>query len=629
MEDRLPRKLAAILYADVAGYSRLTGEDEDATHRRLSEYLDQIAVTIERHGGRVMHYAGDAVLAMFEAVVDALSCAAQVQNELKTRNEDLPDERKVQFRIGVNLGDVIEDRDDIYGDGVNVAARLEGLAEPGGICISESVHTAVGNKLPFHYEFLGEQEVKNIVKPVKAYHARLKPDAVLPEPRGTPRKGKRMQRPVVAAVVVLLVVVGGALTWLKPWEPREEPASIERMAFPLPDKPSIAVLAFENLTGDAAQEYLSDGISENIITELSRFKQFFVVARQSSFSYKGKPVEVRQVGRELGVRYVLEGSVHTSGNKLRVTAQLINTMDGNHLWAERYDRERKDIFAVQDEITRTIVATLAENIDLAEYERTRSKPPQSLTAYELWARGETQWLTFTKGGNEQARQLYERARKLDPGYAEAYAGLAWVHINGYRWGWSETLSRDESLTLALEMARKAVELAPFNHYSHWALANALMQSGQIEQALVEYDRALERNPNDASLLADSAEPLVYAGRPKEAVVRMKTAVRLNPYHPDWYLWTLGWAQYFGGDYEEALASLKKMSQMPNLARRSLATTYVRLGRLEEARAVVAEFLKNDPDYTLEKLRLNIKGKFINPADEKRLIDDLRKAGLPE
>ncbi len=293
MQERLPRKLAAIFYADVAGYSRLTGEDEEGTHRRLSEYLDLMSTAIEDHQGNVVHYAGDAVLADFSTITEALTCAALIQRDLQERNRPLPDERKVQFRIGVNLGEVIIDRDDIYGDGVNVAARLEALGEPGGICISESVHTAIGNKLPMDYEFLGEQQVKNIAKPVKAYHARLRPDAVLATVT-RPRKGPRTRLRIVAVSAVLgLVLAGGILAWLKPWAPREEPASVERMAFPLPEKPSIAVLPFSNLSGDAEQEYFADGMTDDLITDLSKISGLFVISRNSTFTYKGKPVKVQ------------------------------------------------------------------------------------------------------------------------------------------------------------------------------------------------------------------------------------------------------------------------------------------------------------------------------------------------
>ncbi len=357
-EKHVTRKLAAIFYADVAGYSRLTGEDEEGTHRLLSAYLDAITASIEKHYGTVLHFAGDAVLADFTTVSDALSCAVNTQHDLKDRNNDLPDNRKVQFRVGVNLGEVIVDRGEIYGDGVNVAARLEGLADPGGICISATVYDAIGTKLPFDYEFLGEQSVKNIEKPVRAYSVRLKPGAVLPAPsiRKTGWSTRRLIVATAAAVVLAIAVV--VLGWLQPWQPDVEPASVAKMAFPLPDKPSIAVLPFTNLSGDPEQEYFADGMTDDLITDLSKISGLFVIARNSTFTYKGKPVKVQRVAEELGVRYVLEGSVRRAGNKVRINVQLIDATTGGHLWADRYDRTLDDIFALQDTITGKVVQAL-------------------------------------------------------------------------------------------------------------------------------------------------------------------------------------------------------------------------------------------------------------------------------
>ena len=328
MADKLPRKLAAILYADVADYSRLTGDDEDSTHRRLSVYLDLVSETINQHEGKVAHYAGDAILADFGTVTSALECATTIQNDLSKRNQELPDESKLQFRIGINLGEVIEDRGDIYGNDVNVAARLESLADAGGVCISDTVRTAIGNKLPLGYEFMGEQSVKNIKNPIRAYQVKLHP------------------------------------------QEQSQDEAPEFLEFDLPQEPSIAVLPFTNMSGDLEQEYFSDGITEDIITALSKIKNLLVIARNSTFTYKGKSVDVRQVSREQGVRYVLEGSVRKAGNRVRVTAQLINGTTGHHIWAERYDRELKDIFAVQDEIMREIVVAL--DVKLSEGEQALS-----------------------------------------------------------------------------------------------------------------------------------------------------------------------------------------------------------------------------------------------------------------
>ena len=624
--EPLPRKLAAILYADVAGYSRLTGADEDTTHRRLAEYLDQIAVTIERHGGRVMHYAGDAVLAMFEAVVDALSCAAQIQNELRSRNEDLPDERKVQFRIGVNLGDVIEDRGDIYGDGVNVAARLEGLAEPGGICISESVHTAVGNKLPFDYEFLGEQEVKNIAKPVRAYYARLTPDAVLPEPRGAPRKRKQMHWPIVAAAIVLLVALGGVLTWLKPWEPREEPASIERMAFPLPEKPSIAVLPFTNMSGDPEQEYFANGITESVVTELSRFQNLFVIARNSTRSYKSNSREARQVSEAMGVRYVLEGNVQRSKDRVRINVQLVDALTGRHLWGERYDKALIDLFAVQDEVTREIVATLAtEDGRLAKawQERTARKGTESLNAYELDLRGWKAYGPWTKDAFERAEELFEKAIAADPDYARPYANLALITV----WQVYSNFIPEESLERAVELAKESIARDDGEAWGHWALGAAYLKLGSHERAVAEYERALQLNSNDADVLAESAWPLSYAGRPDEGIENARSAMRLNPRYPDWYLWALGVASYDARRYEEAVTALENRKN-PNLkSNLYLAAAYAQLGRQNEAQAMVEKILEDNPESSIE--RWGKAQPYQNEAALNHYIDGLRKAGLPE
>jgi TolB-like protein/class 3 adenylate cyclase len=340
--DRLPRKLAAILYADVAGYSRLTGEDEEGTHRRLSIYLDLISESIQRDNGTVVHYAGDAVLAEFPTVTEAMICAADVQQALSQSNADLADDRKVQFRIGVNLGEVIVDRDDIYGDGVNVAARLESLAESGGICVSESVHGAVGNKLPIDYEFMGERAVKNIEKPVRAYHARLRDGAKLPKlgPQ-TARNRSRNASPIIAGALLVLALAGALLFWLGPWKTMEESEPAVSAALPLPDQPSIAVLPFTNMSGNSEQEYFADGLTEDVITNLSRFEELFVISRTSTFAYKGKNLKSQQIGGELGVRYLLEGSVQRQKDELRVTAQLIEASTGKHLWAERYVAGRR------------------------------------------------------------------------------------------------------------------------------------------------------------------------------------------------------------------------------------------------------------------------------------------------
>ena len=428
MNDRLPRKLTAILYADVAGYSRLTGEDEDRTHRTLSEYLDLISSGIQSQGGEVMHYAGDAVLARFGAVVDALSAAVAIQNEINTRNQDVDDDRKLQFRIGVNLGDVIEDRGDIYGDGVNVAARLESLAEPGGICISESVRLALGSKLPLEFDCMGEQEVKNIAEPVLAYRAASQDSTTHAAVRHKPTPAK------------------------------------------LSEKPSVAVLPFVNMSDDAEQEYFSDGITEDIITGLSRFREICVIARGSSFAFKDKLVDVTEAAKELGVQYVLEGSVRKSANRVRITAQLIDGTTGNHLWAENYDRVLEDVFAVQDDVAQTIISTLVGRLEEESRERASRKSAANLSAYDYFLRGKHCWPDW-RGSKEmklQAREMFEKAMELDPEYAAAYIGLAESYMAEFWSSW--TTDRDAAGARAFEHARKAVELDTRDSHSHLILA---------------------------------------------------------------------------------------------------------------------------------------------------------------
>jgi adenylate cyclase len=362
MDKKLDRKLAAILYADVAGYSRLTGDDEEGTHHRLSHCLDLITETINNHDGNVVHYAGDAVLADFSTVSNALACAVEIQQQLRKQNADLPEDRRVEFRIGLNLGEVIMDRGDIYGDGVNVAARLESLAEPGGICISESVRTAIGKKLDLGYESMGEQQVKNITEPVRAYRVLM--------------------------------------------EPREEQKVIspEKSALELPDKPSIAVLPFDNMSGDPEQEYFSDGITEDIITELSRFSSLFVIARNSSFAFKGQSIDVKSIARELGVRYMLEGSVRRAGNRVRINAQLLDTEMATHIWAERYNGSTDDIFELQDEITRNIVGSITPQIEIAEVERGRGLRAANLTSYELSLKAQALFYDWARSGSVHKRR---------------------------------------------------------------------------------------------------------------------------------------------------------------------------------------------------------------------------------
>ena len=630
-KDRLTGKLAVILHADVAGSTALVQQDEQLAHERIQDTFHRFGDLITRYHGHVQELRGDALLAEFERASDAVTAALAFQMDQTEFITQFEDNIQPIVRVGIAMGEVIIADDTITGEGVVLAQRLEQLAKPGAVCIQGAAYETIPGRFPFEYENLGEHKVKGFDESVRAYRAILSEGKLIPPPQEINRQevSGLSRNQIVGVLAIVVVAVLAAIYWLKPWGYQVESASVEHMALPLPEKPSIAVLAFTNLSGDPSKTYLSDGISENIITALSRFSQLFVISRQSSFSYKDKPVTIKQVSEELGVRYVLEGSVQVSGDKLRVTAQLINALKGNHVWAENYDRNLEDIFEVQDEIISDIVATLKANIDLSEFERVKNKAPKSLNAFENFALASSYWFKYTKEDNQRALEYYEKARELDPDWAEAYRGIAWVHINGYRWGWSGTLSRERSLELAFENAYKGVELAPFNHRLHQTLAEVLIQAGRLDEATAEYNQAIQLNPNDASVLAGATSILIFTGKSSQAVGQLKQAIRMNPYHPVWYLWNLGFAQYFIEDYEAAVESFMQMKKIPNLARRQLAAAYVGMGNVTEARAVIEEFLKNDPDYSITKIRLNFKDKFTNPKDLERFIADLRTAGLPE
>ena len=585
--DRLPRKLAAILYADVAGYSRLTGEDEDATHRTLSEYLDVISLTVEQHRGRVMHYAGDAVLTMFDAAVDALAAAIAIQDELKTQNEELPDNRKVQFRVGVNLGDVIEDRGDVYGDGVNVAARLESLAEPGGICVSEAIRTAVGTRLPVTFRFLGERRLKNIAEPLRAYHVH--------------RGGGEVDNVTRA------------------------PGS--RIAPEQPAIPSIAVLPFNELGADEGARIFAEGLSEDIITTLSIIASLFVISRHSSFAYRGKGIDVRVVAQELGVRYVLEGSVRKAENQLRVSVQLVDAESGMNVYADRFDRTLSDIFQVQDDITREVVTALRLKLTDGEHARLWWRSTENMDAWISAMRGMDYVLRGSAEANLRARELFQRAIEADPNYAFATAWFAWTHYFDVRFGFSD--SQKESLILAERYARKAIKTDPQSPHARGVLGVVLAAKGLFRESIEESEAAIRGSPNDAWLKACLARNLIFAGQAERAEKTIRQAIRLNPFFPNYYLGILGNALVDTNREEEAIEPLTTaVHRDPDYfaGHLRLASLHGLAGRISEAHEEASEVLRINPQFDLSKaeafLGLN------NPTLE-RFIEGLRAAGLPE
>ena len=627
-EEGFKRKLTAILSADVEGYSRLMGDDEEATIRILTAYRAAMTTLIQKFRGRVVDAPGDNLLSEFASAVDAVNCAVEMQRELAERNAELSYERRMQFRIGVNVGDVVEEEDRIYGDGVNIAARVEGLAEAGGICISGRVYDQVENKLDLEYEFLGEQEVKNIATPLRIYRVLSHPGAAAHRVIKAKRAVSRTWRNVLVATVAIVVVGAAAAVWQFYFRsPAMEVASVEKMAFPLPDMPSIAVLPFDNMSEDPKQEYFSDGLSDQIISSISKIPHLFVIARNSTFTYKGQPVKVQKVAEDLGVRYVLEGSVQRSADRVRITAQLIDAITGRHKWSERYDRNLEDIFAIQDDITMAI--TKALNIELGEGEQARlwQKDTTNLKAYLKYLEATSYLNRITKEDNTRARQLSEEALALDPGYANAYVHLGWTHWNDARFGWVE--SRGKSIETAYKYAQKAIEQDDTLDTAHLLIGGVYLVKRQQEKNVAQAERALAINPNGARNNMYMAGALGCAGKWEESLGYAKKAMRFAPFPPVWYFWILGRSYFMTSQYDKAIETFKKAVHVsPDylVAHAFLAACYSSLDRQAEAAAEAGEVLRINPKFDLEsyaKTSLPYK----NKGDIDRYVAALRKAGL--
>jgi adenylate cyclase len=624
-EEKFRRKLTAVFSADVAGYSRLMAEDEAATVKTLTTYREVMSTLIAQHRGRVIDSPGDNLLAEFTSVVDAVQCGVAVQKEFQSRNADLPENRRMEFRIGVNLGDVIEEGERIYGDGVNIAARLEALADPGGICISKTAFDQIETKLPLGYEFLGEQNVKNIPKPVGAYKVLMDPRVTVAgvKDKKLPIPVWRRKRALAGALAVLIVIIG-AVVWNFYFRgPPIEPVSEKEMALPLPDKPSIAVLPFTNI-GDPEQEYIADGITEQIITNLAMSPELFVIASNSTFTYKGKPVMVQQVSRELGVRYVVEGSVQKSSDRIRITAQLIDATKGEHIWTEKYDRDLKDIFALQDEITLKILkGTMGKVLALGEMPGIM----HTNNVEALFKLLKSRPLSSTNERNNRlAQQLLEEAIALDPNFAMAYASLGISYCAQALNGWSQSPAED--LKRAFELAQKAISLDQNYFAPHGTLGWIYLIQGKHDEAIAEAKKAVDLNPNSAWANGCLGTFLAYADRPDEAIVVSENALRLNPFPNDWDLLFAHIGYFVAGRYEEALAYCKKAQKRnPDNMWSYIyqAGIYGHLGRQEEAVAAAKEVLRLNPKFSLEKYEKN---PWYKNRDKWKLhIDGLRKAGL--
>ena len=589
-EERVQRRLAAILAADVAGYSRLMGVDEEGTLARLTAHrTDLINPCIAEHRGRVVKTTGDGLLVEFASVVDAVRCAVSFQEGMGERNKDTPEDRRIEFRIGVNLGDVIVQDDDVFGDGVNVAARLEGLAEPGGVVVSGTVHEHVRSKLDFGFDDLGVRELKNIAEPVHAFS-------------------------VGSAKAVLSMS-----------------ASKTQKSLPLPDKPSIAVLPFDNMSGDPEQEYFSDGITEDIITALAKNRWLSVTARNSTFAYKGQSPDIRRVAKELGADYVVEGSVRKSGKRIRITAQLIDANSGNHIWAERYDRDVGDIFAVQDEITQTIAATIEPELGAVESQKARRKPTENLDAWDCYHLALSNMDRFDKDGNAEAQRLFRKAIKADPHFAVAHARLAYCMAASTVYFEAEPTV--EFLDEALRVAQRATLLDDQDALGHFAVGRIQLLRLEYDHAIAEFQTSVELNPNLAQAHCGLGDSLAYAGRLDESTSCFEEAVRLSPHDP--YRWGFlmygSLAHLFSKRHELAAEWAEKAVRVPNShywANAALVAALGHLNRPDEARSAVVDLLRRRPGFSCSFAKDHL-FYLKDSAQIEHYVDGLRDAGVPE
>jgi class 3 adenylate cyclase/tetratricopeptide (TPR) repeat protein len=592
MEDRLPRKLAAILYADVAGYSRLMGEDEDATHRTLSEFLDSVSATVESNRGQVMHYAGDAMLAQFSAVLDALSCAIAIQNELRTRNAELPDERKVQFRIGVNLGDVIEDRGDIYGDGVNVAARLETLAEPGGVCISDAVRTAISNTLPFQYVSIGEHQVKNIAEPVRAYQV-FNGDRIAATP------GTAIAAPDASS-----------------------------LNFHLPERPSVAILPFKSLGFDSDQDYLADGIRLGIQATLVQLSGLFLVNVPVLNTYRERDVSSTSAGAELGVRYVLEGAVQQAGKSIRATVQLTDVDTKQTIWAERYDRVLDDVFKLQDEITGEVISALSVKLIDSERGRVWFGTLTSPEAREYYYRGSSHLYELNKENNAAARHMFEELYRVQPDSVLGPSNVSVTHWVDAFFSWTD--SSAGSIEQASTWAQKAMEYEDNNGIGHAVFGHLQLLDGKYDEALATCSKGVELRSSCPMARGLLGLVLNYCGDAEAAVKSVREAIRLERIYPAWMINILAAAYRDCGEIELSIPAAResvRLDPQSNDARLILCSDYNLAADHEHARRIADEIIASDPAFRLSTYAES--QPYKNPAPLERVIGALREAGLPD
>ena len=630
----MERRLTAILAADVQGYTHHTERNEEASTTTLRLYRAVVEEAIAAHKGHIFSSAGDGVVAEFPSIVEAIRCAVEIQNEIAERNESVPEKDRMQFRIGVNLGDVIAEDNNLYGTGVNVAARLEQLAEPGGICVSQTVYDQVRKIVEIPFQDIGARRLKNISEPVHVYRIAAER---LPWPRRLFSRNN-VRRRFGAGAGVLLLLLAAAAVAAGSFYLRQPAALWDAMlgtSAELPEHPAIAVLPFDDMSSTHDQQYLADGITEELITGLAKIPELVVMARTASFAYKDKPTDVRQVRKDLGVHYIVDGSIQRSDHDVRVTAQLIDAGTGRELWVESYDRQIENIFAIRDEITRSIAGTLgglSGKLAKAEVTRLAGKNPNSFTAYDYLMRGWYEWHKFTPESNAAARDLFEQARKIDPDYARAYVGLSWAYANDFDYEWTDDYAK--TLKLSLDMASAAVKLDPGDYQARWSLGWAYLYHRQHDKALAEYARARELNPNDAELIAEMANLLIFRGEPKQAIEQAKEGIRLNPFHENWYVEYLGWAYAEAGMPKEAIEVFQKAIDLENPADDQLwyfptiAAAYAAVGRMDDARKIVKTLLSRKPQYSTSN---SVSRSFPYRTQEQvdRYVNAARSLGLPE
>jgi TolB-like protein/class 3 adenylate cyclase len=635
-KDRLSGKLRVILHADVAGSTALVQQNEQLAHKRIQESFRHFSGSIERYMGTVLELRGDALLAEFERASDAVTAALAFQVDHTYHLSQLKDDLKPAIRVGVAMGEVVIADDTITGAGVVLAQRVEQLTEPGGLCITGAIHEALPRRMPFDLENLGEHELKGFDNPVHVYRVELSVGKSIPPPdkSSQQRAPQNIWRMGVALVIIALVVAGGAAYWFKTQEPQVEAASLERMAFPLPDKPSIAVLPFTNMSTDAEQEYFADGMTEDLITDLSKISGLFVISSNSVFTYKGQAVRIPEVARELGVRYVMEGSVRRAGNQVRVNAQLIDATTGGHIWAERYDGTYEDVFSLQDKITSKIVASLAVKLTQGEQDQIAQKETDNTEAYDTFLKGWEQYLKQTPESFRQALSLFKKAAEMDPGYSRAYAALSLTLWQGWKRYWHNKLGYTSPHDIRFEaeeyLAKAMEEPTPLALQISTAM---LAQWGRHDEAIAEGKRAIATDPNSADGYVALASALNLAGYPDKALPLMEKGVRLNPHYPTSYLYELGLARYGMEQYDEAAVVLERAEILNPDDRWSLRLLIATLGQLNRAEEAVAITDRIEDSWggmdPLSVRSIAFWYPFKESADAERLADGLRKAGVPD